>query len=257
MKRASPPGVGGVRTTLRSRASKRKAIDPAACLEHGRLFLDRPVPGEGPLVERQPLRAVAGAALAPRVAEVRLRGSEGVPVGGGLDAGRLDPNWFAVGAQQLPNRRLGLAVGALAEMLVAKAPIAVDQVERRPVVVVERAPDRVLVVEHDRVLDPHLLHRPAHPLELALEGELGGVRADDHQPAVAVGAHPGPDVGKGADPVDAGVGAELDGHDLPGQSGGRQRLRVEPLGRAVELESALPIVSLPVSNALMTARRRA
>ena len=97
-----------------------------------------------------------------------------------------------VDAQQLLDRPLGLLVGALAEMLEADAPVAVDQVERRPVVVVERPPDRELVVDHDRVADAQLAHRAAHVVEVVLEAELGRVHADDDQPAVAIALMPTP-----------------------------------------------------------------
>jgi hypothetical protein len=106
--------------------------------------------------------------------------------------------------------------------------------ERRPVVVVEGAPDRISVVEHDRMRHVHRLHGAAHALPLAFERELGRVCTYDHQSVIAVRLRPSVDVRQGADPVDAGVGAELDGDDAPAQAGGRQRLGIQPGARPVE-----------------------
>ena len=55
--------------------------------------------------------------------------------------------------EQLLDHALGLVVGAFAEVMVADAALGVDEVVRRPVLVVERAPDRVVVVDRDRIAD--------------------------------------------------------------------------------------------------------
>jgi hypothetical protein len=156
--------------------------------------------------------------------------------GGGLDAGRFDVHGRAggAGAQQLLDRGLRFGVGALAEVAVAHAPVAVEDVQRRPVVVVERPPDRVVVVQDDRVDDAHRDQRAADALDLGLERELGRVRADDDQAVLAVAVGPGPDVGQRPDPVDARVGAELHRDDAAAQALGGQRLGVEPPRRGVE-----------------------
>jgi hypothetical protein len=72
-------------------------------------------------------------------------------------------------------------------VLVADDSVRVDEVKRRPVAVGEGAPDRVVVVERDRVVDPPLSRRPPHAVDLVLERELRCVDADDEQPVVAVG----------------------------------------------------------------------
>ena len=58
--------------------------------------------------------------------------------------------------------------------------------------------------------------------------------ADDDQAVLRVLLGPGADLGERAKPVDAGVGPEVDEHDLPAQGLHRERLRVQPPGRAVE-----------------------
>ena len=113
-------------------------------------------------------------------------------------------------------------------------PSRVDEVERRPVVVVEGAPDRVVVVDRDRVVDRSLLDRPPHAVDVVLERELRRVDADDDQPVVAVGLRPRADVRLLAQPVDAGQRPEVDEDDVAAQLGGAEWLGVEPLGRPAE-----------------------
>ena len=79
------------------------------------------------------------------------------------------------------NGLLGLFVFALAKVMLANAAPRVDEVERRPILVLEGAPDGVVVVDHDRVVDPHLPHRPTDVVDVLFEWELGGVHADDDE----------------------------------------------------------------------------
>jgi hypothetical protein len=66
---------------------------------------------------------------------------------------------------------------------------ALHPAPRRPVVVVEGAADRVVVVDRDRAVDVSLRRRP-HAVDVVLERELGSVDADDDQAVVAVGPRP-------------------------------------------------------------------
>src|SRR5262249_47033996 len=117
---------------------------PAGGLEHHVLASDRPLAGERPVVEPQPL-ARLGLMLAARVAEVRLGRAEVLPVGLRLGPDSHDVDELALDAEQLLDRSLRLLVAAFTEVVVADDAFAVDEVERRPVMVVERAPDLVLV----------------------------------------------------------------------------------------------------------------
>ena len=72
-------------------------------------------------------------------------------------------------------------------------PSAVGDVERRPEVVVEGAPDAVVAVDRDRVLDAEVARLRDDVVEVPLEAELGRVDADDGQPGVRVLRGPGPD----------------------------------------------------------------
>ena len=79
--------------------------------------------------------------------------------------------------QQPLDDHLRLLVFAFAEVVMPDASLDVGEVESGPVVVGERAPDRVFVIERDRVVDRHVLHGPADVPGVVLEGELGGVHA--------------------------------------------------------------------------------
>jgi len=68
--------------------------------------------------------------------------------------------------------------------------LRVGDVHGRPVVVVERAPDRKVGVERDRIFDLHLLHGLAHVVYVVLERELGRVDADHDQPLILVPLRP-------------------------------------------------------------------
>ena len=105
----------------------------------------------------------------------------------------------------------------------------IDEVEGRPVLVLEGAPDGVVVVDHHRIVDPHLLHGTTNVVDVAFEWELGSVHAD-HDELWPVLLRPGADIRKRAQPVDAGIGPEVDEHDFPGEAGRRQARRIDPLG---------------------------
>jgi hypothetical protein len=61
-------------------------------------------------------------------------------------------------------------------------------------VVIEGAPDFVVVVERDRIVDAPLFRRVPDAFELVLEGELRRVDPDHDQPVAAVNLRPGADV---------------------------------------------------------------
>jgi hypothetical protein len=119
-------------------------------------------------------------------------------------------------------------------MVVADDAVGVDEVERRPVVVVEGAPDRVVVVGGDRVVDRHVLRRLPDAVELVLERELGGMHADNDEPVISVALRPRANVRLRAQPVDARQRPEVHQHDVAAQLGGAEPLGVEPPGRAAE-----------------------
>jgi hypothetical protein len=74
---------------------------------------------------------------------------------------------------------LRLFVASFAELLVADDALLVDEAERWPVVVIERAPDRVIVVDRDRIINRSRLDRVAYAIDLMLRrGILTPQRVD-------------------------------------------------------------------------------
>ena len=83
-------------------------------------------------------------------------------------------------------------VVALPELMMSDASLGVDEVQGRPVVVGERVPDAVVVVDRDRVLDPHVGQGSADVLDVPLERELGCVHADHDEPLILDTSRPTP-----------------------------------------------------------------
>jgi hypothetical protein len=102
-------------------------------------------------------------------------------------------------------------------------PGRIDKVISGPVLVVEAAPDLVVVIHRDRVDDAEILDRFAHVRFVFLEGKLRRMNADDHQAAVFVFLIPGFDVGQRAQAVDAGIGPEIDQNHFAAQRFQRKR----------------------------------
>ena len=130
-----------------------------------------------------------------------------------------------------------LGVVALAEVHVAHPSLGIDEVRGRPVLVLVRLPDRVVVVLDHRIAEAVLGDRVAHVRLVALERELRRVHAHDHEPGPPVAPVPRLQVRQRADAVDAGVGPEVDQHRVAAQPVERQRAaarRVEPPLRSVE-----------------------
>src|SRR5262245_23413602 len=207
-------------------------------IQRAERLLYYPIAAKGPMVEPQLRRdsidpllsqnraAGRGKSLGTLVAEVVFRRFQVRPVGGSFNAAALDGDqvlWTkAAGAgllQQFLNEFFGLLVLAFAEMMMARAPLRVDEIERRPILVLEAAPYGIVVVDGDRKSQSHRLCGLAHVIEVFLEAELGRVYADHHQSLILVFLGPGTDVGHRAQPIDAGIGPEIDEDDLSAQVG--------------------------------------
>src|SRR6266542_725094 len=210
----------------------------AGLVEHDVLTSVRPLAGQRPVVQAQVLRARIGAVLAARRAEIRLGRPEVVPVGLRLHAEPFDGHELALDAEQPLDEALRLLVTPFAEVLVADDAVRVDEVERRPSIVVESAPDLVVVVERDRVVDRSLLRRLPYAVDLVLERELRRVDSDHDQPLVSVGLRPGTHVRLLPQPVDAGQRPEVEEDDPALELGGAEWLGVEPPSRPAERRHA-------------------
>ena len=127
-------------------------------------------------------------ARALAIADVRLRRLQRLPVSRHLESMRLHGHEVLVHAlrarlhEQLLDRHLCRRVLALAEMVVPNPTLRVGEVQRRPVVVGEGAPDGVVVVDRDRVVDSEVARLRLDVVQVVLEAELGRVDADDGEP---------------------------------------------------------------------------
>jgi hypothetical protein len=72
-----------------------------------------------------------------------------------------------------------IRLASFAEVVVADDAVRVDEVERRPAAVRKGAPDLVVVVDGERVVDRSLPRRAPHVVGFVLERELRRVDADD------------------------------------------------------------------------------
>jgi hypothetical protein len=146
---------------------------PVGLVQHGGLAGQRPVPGQGPMVEDQPrgggiaLRGIQdrtvgrGEVLAARVAQVGLRDhklsrSAAASTPPGSTGTRSWPMPPAGGGQQPAAGPARTVRGRPRRSDGAEPALGVDDVGRRPVVVVERAPDGVVVADRDRIPNPQV-----------------------------------------------------------------------------------------------------
>src|ERR1043166_2246154 len=119
-------------------------------------------------------------------------------------------------------------------MMMANAALHIDEINRRPIFVLESSPYRILAIDGDRISNPHVPRGPANVFDIFLERELRRVHADHYQSSILVFLGPRANVGQCAQPIDTGVGPKLDQDNVSPQSGDRQWLRIEPAGRAAE-----------------------
>src|SRR5215471_13147768 len=118
--------------------------------------------------------------------------------------------------------------------MMSNAASRIDDIERRPIMVIEGSPYREIIVDRDWIKDPHVFRLSADIVDVSLEREFGRVHADHHQSFILVFLSPGADIRKRAQPIDTRVRPDVDEDNLPTQSGRRQWLRVEPPGREAE-----------------------
>src|SRR5439155_8491919 len=86
----------------------------------------------------------------------------------------------------------------------------------------------VVCVDRDWVSDSQCLSLLADIVDVSLKRKFRRMDADHRQAFVAVFLSPGTNVGKRAQPVDAGKGPEVDENDFPSKVSRRQRLGIEP-----------------------------
>ena len=197
-------------------------------------------------------------ALGARQAEVGLGRRHARRVDRALRLGHRARVGMAGLPQQRPDVHLGAVVVALAEVRAADLAARVDEVVGRPVLVAPGAPRRELVVLRHGIADPLAPDRARDVACVALEGELGRVHADDDEAVAPVARVPGLEVGQRAQAVDAGVGPEVDEHDLAAQRSQAERLaagRVEPALVAGEVRGGAQARQARAFDALAPRRR--
>ena len=111
-------------------------------------------------------------------------------------------------------------------------PFGVDQVVRGPVLVIEVAPDRVVVIDGYRVSDAELPHLIPDIADDAFKTVFRGVDADYHQAILLVLLRPVLHVRQGVLAIDAVVGPEIDEHHFASERLTGQCGRIEPFHRA-------------------------
>ena len=98
--------------------------------------------------------------------------------------------------EQLLKDHLRLFVFALAELMMSDMPLRIDEIEGRPITVVESTPNRIVVIDRNRIIDPHILRSSTNVIDISLEYELGRVYADHDQSFILVFLGPRAEVGK-------------------------------------------------------------
>src|SRR5437016_6001799 len=134
--------------------------------------------------------------------------------------------------QQLLDDHFRPFVITLAELMMSDASLRVDEIEGRPIFVLESAPYCVVAVDRDWIDDFHVRCLSANIVDVLFETELGRVHTDHYQSSILVFRGPRADIRKGTEPIDAGIGPDVDDDDFSAQVGRRQRLRIEPACRA-------------------------
>ena len=92
----------------------------------------------------------------------------------------------AVLLEQLLNHPLGLVVLALSKVVISNASLAIDEIVRRPVFIVEGSPDRVVAIDRNGVDDLQIANRFFHIGALFFEGEFRRMHANNDQTRVFI-----------------------------------------------------------------------
>src|SRR5215813_5649577 len=173
--------------------------------------------------------------LGALITNVVLRGPQASPVSSSFktmtvngDQLLADAGGASLGEQSL-NEPFRLVVVAFPEVVMSQTTLRVDKVESWPILVLECAPYRKIVVDRDRIRQSHALHGTANVIDVPFEWELRCVHADHDQSKIFVLFRPGANIGDRAQPIDTGVGPHINEDDFPAQAGCRQRWGVEPL----------------------------
>ncbi len=223
----------GTRAEHQMQIAGMEAVVDATVLvvQRGLLGSNSPVARQAPFVEPRCRRDIGMGGVVDRAllvdevfgappADIGLRRLHVRLVRRGFRTGRLHVDHIGcdVGLaglrQKLLDHPLGTVVIAFTEVMVAHAPLGIDEIMRRPILVFEGAPDGIVVIDGDGIGDLEIADRLLDVVDVLLECELRRMHADHHQPLILVLFRPGADIGNGAQAVDAGVGPEIDENDF-------------------------------------------
>src|SRR5215211_5788196 len=107
-----------------------------------------------------------GKVLGGLIVKIVFRRPQAAPIGGSFSATGIHRNQFMTEAadpgigQQLLNNHFRLFVFALAELMMSDMPLRIDEIEGGPISVVESTPYRIVAIDRDRIIDPHILRGP-------------------------------------------------------------------------------------------------
>src|SRR6516165_1395326 len=164
------------------------------------------------------------------MADVVFAGLQITPVCSSFGSLRIKRNYLVTRSartvllQESLNHNLRLFVFALTENMVADASLCIGEIESRPIIIAKRAPDRMIVIDHDRVVDAHVLGGPAEVVDILFKRELGRMDADHDQTRVSIFVSPSTYIRKLTPPVDTGIGPEINQNDFSLQPSALQRL---------------------------------
>ncbi len=130
---------------------------------------------------------------------------------------------------------LDLAIIAFPEVVIPNSPFRIDEILRRPVLVVERLPNPVLAVDGDRKTNLQIAHGVFYVHRFVLERELRRVHADHNQAGIFIFCRPTLHVGQRSKRVDAGVSPEINKHNLSAKRLAVQGSGVEPADGAIQV----------------------
>src|SRR5512133_52707 len=154
--------------------------------------------------------------LSALIADVILTRSQFSPIGGRFGSASIDGDrvlWnignSSIGEESLDDN-FRLIILALTKHGMAHAPFTIQEVERRPISVIETVPYHAVVVDRDGKGNAHVLRSPANVVDVLLKREFWRVDADHNQAVVFVFLRPSAHIRKLAPPVDAGISPELD-----------------------------------------------
>ena len=131
--------------------------------------------------------------------------------------------------QQLTDQVLRPVVISFSKMMPAYVTLRIDKVVCRPVLIIERLPDGVVVIQsHREILDPEVTHGALHIASFSFECKFRSVNPENDQAVILISFVPVRYVWQRAQTVDAGISPEVDQDDLASQGLWRERCGIQP-----------------------------